>query len=107
MSKKSVEFIASQTHTRVKADGSIVEWHQENELAVTSKAEAIGMVQRTIDFWLPQLVTDLQQQRKYSLSAAEDVARRSFITNIEKMMDQPFAQRWGFTIADFTFEVDE
>jgi hypothetical protein len=99
--------IAAQTFTRQKSDGTIVEWHQEDESAVISKAEAIAVVQRTIDFWLPKVATEIQQQRNIPFAEALASAQQSFLDGFSEMMSQPFPQRWGLTLADLTFRWED
>lgn len=101
------DMIASQRFTRQKPDGTIVEWHQEDESAVTSKAEAVAMIQRTIDFWFPYLVASLQQQKGMSLPDAVAMAEQSFTKNFIKMLRNPFPQRWGITLADVNLHPED
>lgn len=99
------EMIASHVWIARKADGTVVEWHQEDENSVTSKAEAVAMVQRTIDFWLLKLVADIQQSRKIPLEDAKTAACHSFRATMLGTLVQPWPKKWGMTMEDFVFEV--
>lgn len=108
MSNATIDKLSKNTFTRQKADGTTVEWHQEDESAVQSKAEAVAMVQRTIDFWLPMLVRDLQVQNNLSLSDAIAQAQLSFSTNlVHTLAGAPFAKRWEMTVADFRIHMED
>lgn len=98
---------ASQKHTRIKADGTVAEWQQEDESAVTTKAEAVGMVQRTIDFWLPQMVNDIVANRGISREEATALATKHFHAASEQMVAEPFPIKWGITVDDLKFEVPD
>lgn len=99
--------IAERSFTRRKADGTVVEWHQEDELAVKTKAEAVAMVQRTIDFWLPSLVHDLQIARNLALPDAISLATTTFSTSFEEMLANPFPRQWNMVLEDFDFTLKE
>jgi len=101
----TVEQIASTHFRRVRADGVVIaEWHQEDEDAATSKAEAVGMIQRTVDFWMGHMIYEMQKGG-IPLEEATANVTRIFRTNLLKTITSPFPRRWGITIDDFTFEV--
>lgn len=104
--KSMVERIASQKFSRRRPDDSIVEWQQEDETAVTSKAEAVAMVQRAIDFWVPKAASDLHAQRGIPKAKARILARQGAVT---AMLDlsTPFARRWNLQVKDFNFDVPD
>lgn len=101
------QYVATHRFTRTKPDGSTVEWQQEDESAATSKAEAVGMVQRTIDFWVPKLADDLQFKRGLPKVAAWRLARQNFEKTVVASLNNPFATRWHLSREDFTFPDSE
>lgn len=101
----NVRMIASNVWSATKADGTVVEWQQEDENAVTSKAEAVAMVQRTIDFWLMKLLDDICRSRKISLEEAKIEAGKAFRTSMLNTLTEPWPSKWGMTIEDFNFDV--
>jgi hypothetical protein len=107
MSDRHIQHIATHRFSRIKADGTVVEWQQEDESAVTSKTEAVGMVQRTIDFWLPALVDDLQRLRGFPRVVAMQMAHQSFEQTVDESLSSPFAKRWQLSREDFTFPDSE
>jgi hypothetical protein len=106
VSKTQVVYIASRKWSRRKADGTTVEWQQEDESIATSKADVIGMLQRTIDFWLPQLVQDLHEQTGVTLDTAKASSLANFRTSLSAMLDRPWTKRWGVTLKDFNFPTE-
>lgn len=101
MNSRDVKQIASRKFTHQTADGKTVEWQQEDESAVKDKAEAVAMVQRTIDFWLPKIADNLALHRNMPKAEAEILARRIFQENLTDMLTQPFAVKWNLTVEDF------
>jgi hypothetical protein len=105
-----VEFVASHSFTRQATNGTTVEWHQEDESAVTCKAEAVAIVQRTIDFWLPMLADNIQHRQQVSRTEAERQSLEIFRTQFTVMITTPFcppvaAMRRGFYVQPVGAEV--
>jgi hypothetical protein len=105
--RPTVEQIASQIFTRKRADGTTLIWHQENESAATSKADAIGMVQRTLDFWIPQVADDLVEKRGITRVEALAAAKLVWRSGMAGMLAQPFPRKWGLEEEDFNFDVPD
>jgi hypothetical protein len=103
MVSKAVEFIATHKFSYLKSDGTKVEWQQENENAATSKEQAVGMIQRAIDFWVPYIAGQLHRQKKISIQNAKVMADQSVRKNITLTLSQTFPRRWGITLQDLTF----
>jgi len=95
--------LATNVYQRTDSNGVVHIWYQEDENAVTSKAEAVDMVQRTIDFWLPQLAEDVAREFGLTPEQAQPKAQDSFKHTLSNMLCQPFAVRWGLTVEDFTW----
>ena len=91
------------SHHYTKADGTTVEWHQENESAVRNKQEAVDMVQRTIDFWVPRLASDLVKMKGLSPDDAKVSAKKVFAGTLQMHLLEPFAVRWDLKLSDFTW----
>jgi hypothetical protein len=103
--KITAEQVAAQRFTRRRADGSIAEWQQEDEAAVASKDEAVAIVQRTINFWIPKIAADLRTQKGLPMRLARPRARQVMQEGLKEMLSKPFARRWGLTMEDFNFNV--
>jgi hypothetical protein len=99
-----VALIASTTFQRRRADGTLHEWHQEDESAVTTKEECIGVIQRTIDFFIPKMAEDLRAQKGLPPNLAIARARLIMRTGMIEMIDQPFAKKWGVQVEDFSYD---
>lgn len=102
-----IAYVATTTFQRIRADGSVARWRQEDESAVQTKAEAVGMVQRTLNFWIPKAADDLVEQRGLKRVDAIKVARSMSRNGLRQMLDKPFSRRWGLTLEDFNFEVKD
>lgn len=96
--------IATNIFYRVNHKGETVQWQQENESAVTHRADAVAIIQRTINFWLPKITTDLINEQGMSIEVARALAQDHFERTLLKMiLTSPFLRRWGLKIEDFTF----
>lgn len=98
---------ASKTHTRTKADGTVLTWKQEPESDVKIKEEAVAQMQRTIDFWLPQLIDDVAKKHGITRVEAVAIASRHFRTSTVTMLEEPFPVKWGVTMDDLNFNTIE
>jgi hypothetical protein len=101
-----VAIIAATKFQRRRADGTLHEWQQEDESAVTTKEECIGVIQRTIDFFIPKMAEDLRAQKGLPPGLAIARARLIMRTGMTEMIDQPFAKKWGVQVEDFTYNAD-
>lgn len=101
--QETYETLISNKFSYRKADGTVVEWQQEDEHAATTKAEALGMLQRTVDFWIPYITVQLRRKQKLSKKNAEIRARQVLREQMTQLVSQPFPQKWGITFEDLTF----
>jgi hypothetical protein len=83
-SAATVEYVATQQFAYERTDGSVHRWHQEDESSVTKREDAIAMLQRTIDFWVPKLARDLQVER--NVSAAQAIGADSVEGTVPRQM---------------------
>lgn len=99
-----VNFIATNKffHTD-SVTGEVRSWQQEDEGAVATREEAVAVIQRTIDFWLPKLRDDLHISNGMALSDAATKAKKAFAQNINETLRSPFPKKFGLTFDDFTF----
>jgi hypothetical protein len=102
----SIQQIASHRWSRQKADGTTLEWEQEDESSVKCKADVVAMLQRTIDFWMPQLIHDMQNQKAMSLIDARLMAKQHFQITLSAMLSEPWTRRWDVKLEDFTFPIE-
>jgi hypothetical protein len=98
-------FIASQVwRHRDSVTGDELMWVQEDEEAVTTKTEAVAMIQRTIDFWKIKLRDDLMSQRGLSRPDAEQGAIQTFHRQFGTSLQEPLPRRFGITLQDLRIE---
>jgi hypothetical protein len=106
---EAVDYV--KTHVFVHHDlitGKELTWYQENESAILTKAEAIEVLQRTVDFWLVKL-RDIFLIAKLPLETARAKAITSFRNKTISMLAQNtenvdyFPVRFGVTIDDLRF----
>lgn len=102
-SAATVEYVATQQFAYERTDGSVHRWHQEDESSVTKREDAIAMLQRTIDFWVPKLARDLQVERNVSAAQAIVMARTIFQETVPTLLKEPFPVKWEISMADLTF----
>ena len=100
------DVVSTQTFQRKKLDGTIVEWHQEEEDAIADREAAIAMVQRTITFWISHLVIVSHQQQKQPLQIATKTAQDMFKQVLQNMMSSNFAKKWKLKLKDFNYDPD-
>jgi hypothetical protein len=103
------EEIARREWTHVDGfTGKTLTWCQENEDAVSSKSEAVAMLQRTIDFWFVKLRDEIISSVDITVPAATDYAKRTVLMNVEGMIQTKrwsFASRYGVTVNDFNLDI--
>lgn len=101
--QEDIDFIRSQKWTHADSQtGQERHWQQEDEDSCASREEAVAMVQRTIDFWVPMMRDQLMKQKGMNVSDANRAAKMSFTQNIIARLDVPFGGRWYLRIEDFT-----
>lgn len=101
--KQAVDFVRSQQWSHVDSQTGVERhWQQEDEESCQSREEAVAMVQRTIDFWVPMMRDQLIEQKGMDVSNATRAAKMSFTQNIAARLDVPFGGRWMLRIEDFT-----
>lgn len=100
----AARFVASQQwyHTD-SVTGQQLSWQQEDENACRSREEAIGVIQRTLDFWLVKM-RDMYVAQGTPLDKAREDAKVTFLINLEQMLTQPFPKTWSLQLSDFSLE---
>lgn len=105
MIRDAAEVVASQKWFHIDAvTGEHLSWEQEEESSCSSREDAIGIIQRTLDFWLVKM-RDMYVAQGLDIDRAREDAKVTFIINLEAMMlNTPFAKQWGLKLSDFSLE---
>lgn len=103
----SARDFALRKFTRRKADGTIEEWQQEDVSGVTCKADAVAMIQRTINFWLPQAIQSVHIYHNRPLEEAKQLGVTMFKKNLREMINEPMPKKWLVKVDDFSFPTED
>jgi hypothetical protein len=102
--RDAAQVVASQKWFHTDAvTGESMSWEQEEESLCTSREQAIGIIQRTLDFWSVKM-RDMHVAQGADIETARKATKEVFGNNLRDMMHQEFPIRWGLKISDFSFE---
>lgn len=95
--------IAARKWTHVDSvTGAMLTWKQEDEAACQSHEEAVGILQRTLDFWIVKLRDAIMVKNGLTVAKATEEANMTFFINLEFMLTQPWPRKWDLKLSEFS-----